>query len=85
MMKQYYTLIALFYLFSMPIIAQDLPESMHFSADGRRLITGDKTPTGFYTETRVRRVDLVLSFGAREKPELAGVLGASISGSTSKR
>lgn len=38
--------------------AQNLPESMHFSADGRRLITGNKPSEKIYDESQVPRIDL---------------------------
>ena len=38
--------------------AQHVPERFHFSADGRRLITGDLPSTGLYDESAVKRMDL---------------------------
>lgn len=38
--------------------AQDLPESMYFTADGRRLITGNKPSEKLYDETKVPRIDI---------------------------
>jgi CotH kinase protein/Lamin Tail Domain/Secretion system C-terminal sorting domain len=56
-MNKFCTLLLCFLTFS-ALFAQDLPESMHLSYDGRRLITGDNPTKGFYDETKVQRVDL---------------------------
>jgi spore coat protein CotH len=39
-------------------VAQTLPLEMHFSADGRRLITGNQPAQGFYDESIIRTVNL---------------------------
>lgn len=59
-MKNIYILVLVFFTL-LKLSAQDLPESMHLSPDGRRLITGDKPAKGFYDETKVQRVDLTFS------------------------
>jgi CotH kinase protein/Lamin Tail Domain/Secretion system C-terminal sorting domain len=59
-MKKITTLLLCFSIF-FNLSAQDLPESMHLSYDGRRLITGDNPAKGFYDETKVQRVDLTFA------------------------
>jgi hypothetical protein len=41
-----------------PLSAQTLPQEMHFSPDGRRLILGGNTADGLYDETLVRTIAL---------------------------
>lgn len=41
--------------------AQHLPERFSVSADGKRLITGDKPSTGFYDESSVKTVELTFA------------------------
>lgn len=52
---------ALIFLFCPKLTAQNLPESMYFSADGRRLITGNKPSEKLYDESKVHRIDLQFS------------------------
>lgn len=39
--------------------AQSLPDEMHFSPDGKRLVTGGNTTTGFYDETVMHTIELI--------------------------
>ncbi len=48
-------------MFSQTIVAQHVPERMHFEENGRRLITGDMPSTGFYNESSVEVVELNFS------------------------
>ncbi len=43
------------------IFAQSLPDQMHYSADGRRLITGGIPSVGFYDEGTIHVVNLIFS------------------------
>ncbi|MCU0347829.1 MAG: CotH kinase family protein, partial [Saprospiraceae bacterium] len=38
--------------------AQSLPDEMHFSADGKRLVTGGNVTTGFYDESAFHTIEL---------------------------
>ncbi|MBK9016151.1 MAG: CotH kinase family protein [Saprospiraceae bacterium] len=39
--------------------AQNLPDEMHFSPDGKRLITGGNVTTGFYDESAFHTIELI--------------------------
>ena len=54
-------LFALIILCSLKISAQNLPESMYLSTDGRRLTTGNKPSEKIYDESIVHRIDLQFS------------------------
>ena len=54
-------LFALIILCSLKISAQNLPESMYLSTDGRRLTTGNKPSEKIYDESTVQRIDLQFS------------------------
>ncbi len=43
------------------VSAQSLPSEMHFSADGRRLVTGGNASQGFYDESLIRSINLQFS------------------------
>lgn len=58
MNKILYPLFVLFLLVVANTFAQSLPFHMHFSDDGRRLITGKVASTGLYEEDIIRRFDL---------------------------
>ncbi len=49
------------WLFVLPcfaLSAQDLPEMMHLSPDGHRLITGGLASTGFYDESQIQDIEI---------------------------
>lgn len=48
-------------LLYLPQVAQNLPEEVRITPDGRMIITGDTRPQGFYDDTIIRRIDLVFS------------------------
>jgi hypothetical protein len=59
-MKKYFYLVAFLLALTTGLphaAAQNLPSEMHFSADGRRLITGGLSSTGFYDESVIRTVE----------------------------
>jgi hypothetical protein len=50
----------IFFLFAVgKIVAQNLPDEMHFSPDGKRLITGGNTASGFYDESTIHTIELI--------------------------
>jgi hypothetical protein len=59
-MRLFQQVFFLFY-FSSVSFAQNLPKEMHFSPDGKRLITGGNVSTGLYNESVVDTIDLVFS------------------------
>ncbi len=61
-MKKIVTLIfaVVLFLFSFgKIVAQNLPDEMHFSTDGKRLITGGNVASGFYDEAAFHNIELI--------------------------
>jgi hypothetical protein len=43
------------------MVAQNFPAEMHFSADGKRLITGGNVASGFYDESSLQTIELIFS------------------------
>ncbi|MBK8564056.1 MAG: CotH kinase family protein [Saprospiraceae bacterium] len=43
------------------LAAQSLPDEMHFSADGRRLVSGGNETTGFYDESVMHTIELIFN------------------------
>lgn len=48
-----------FGMMAVSAVAQNLPDEMHFSADGKRLITGGNIATGFYDESTIHTIELL--------------------------
>jgi CotH kinase protein/Lamin Tail Domain/Secretion system C-terminal sorting domain len=48
-------------LLSQTVVAQHVPERMHFEENGRRLITGNIPSTGFYNQSTVETVELTFT------------------------
>jgi hypothetical protein len=58
-MLKLFTCLLAFFICLLGLSAQSLPDEMHFSPDGHRLITGGTATTGLYDETQVRQIDLI--------------------------
>ncbi|MEY4936325.1 MAG: hypothetical protein RIS64_2684 [Bacteroidota bacterium] len=48
-------------LLSQLVVAQHVPERMHFESNGRRLVTGNIPSTGFYNQSTVETVELTFT------------------------
>lgn len=58
----YPALAAAFLIFAFgKMAAQNLPAEMHFSPDGKRLITGGNVASGFYDETTLSTIELIFT------------------------
>jgi spore coat protein CotH len=59
MFMQKLTFLAVFLVFAQFSFAQSLPKEVHFSADGKRLVTGGNVTTGLYDEAVIDTIELV--------------------------
>lgn len=58
---RYFVVFATTYLIALTSNAQQLPDHMHFSPDGRMILTGDLANTGYYDQSLVRRIDITFA------------------------
>lgn len=57
-LSKYFLLPALMLLNSIFAMAQQLPDEMHISPDGKMLLIGSEPNTGYYDQSLVRRIDI---------------------------